>query len=690
MTHVNQKSYIVPGPKVEGESYVIRCLQDRNPPDVEYYPEVKTVYDMFWNSVKLAPDTPYLGYRPFDVESNSYGEYKFYTYKETATRISNIGSGIIWLYKKTHPAETNLKRDWPVCIYAINRPEWKMTEYAVLSQGLCTVSLFDTCAPSEMEYIINHSETPMIFCSLDKVANLLRAADKIPNIRAIVSLDPLDQLDHKKKELASSSHSLPATGISPASILKKWAQEKNIELYDLGELEKIGENNPIPHFPPKPSDLYTICYTSGTTGTPKGALSTHEQYTAVAKAFHQVDRRPNPFVYFSYLPLAHAFGRQAENAATMVQGTIGYFTGDVSRLIIDCQALQPTVICSVPRVLNRIYDKIIAATINAPGLKGMISRKAFSDKIAVLRSGGGYQHALWDRILFNKTKAILSKRVEVILSGGAPIMPNVLEVLRVALISPIANGTGMTETSSLISLQKIDDPTTGNVGAPLLTTEVKLVDVPSMDYLSTDKPYPRGELHVRSPLVFSGYLKDKEKTDETLVGDGWLATGDIAQFNADGSISIIDRLKNILKLSQGKYVAPEKVENVICTNQYIMQAFVYGDSYKSHLVAVVVPDPETFIPFATSILKNSMDEQQKISLEQLVNNDKVIKAIHQEIIKTSREAKLHGYEIVEQIHIEATPFDSATNGILTPTMKIKRAFVQKYYKKQIEEMYAQS
>ncbi|KIY93248.1 hypothetical protein MNEG_14715 [Monoraphidium neglectum] len=227
--------------------------------------------------------------------------------------------------------------------------------------------------------------------------------------------------------------------------------------------------------------------------------------------------------------------------------------------------------------------------------------KAYASKKAALEAGdlsGGRWAPLWDRLVFSKIRAKLGGQVKYLTSGASPISAEVMQFLRICFCCAVLEGYGMTETSCTISITRQDDPTIGHVGAPLPCCEVKLADIPEMNYTRSDKPYPRGEVCVRGPTIFKGYYKDDAQTRDVVDAQGWLHTGDVGMWLPGGRLKIIDRKKNIFKLAQGEYVAPEKIENVYARSPFVLQSFVYGDSLRAQLVAVVVPDPEHLLPWA--------------------------------------------------------------------------------------------
>ncbi|PWA01142.1 hypothetical protein BB558_002771 [Smittium angustum] len=685
------KSYVVPNSAVEGYSPILKNLEYKDDASINKNTDKHTIYDIFWSAVKQVPDSDFVGHRVYNSADGTYGPYVFQTYGQIAERVTNFGAGIIKMRLDNAQSEEEKssvnKRNWGVAVYSANRPEWNITDKALSSQSLYSVALYDTLGESSMEYILNHSECTVIVCSLDKVPKILRNIDTMPNLKSIISFDSI----HTKAPVAAGQ--LPPFVPSPfntkaTDVLKQWAASKSIGFYDILEIEALGKASGIPHHPPSPSDIYTLMYTSGTTGNPKGAVSTHSNYMAVARSgsMGRNETDPPP-VMISYLPLAHCYGKSAENIVMLMHGTIGYFCGDISRILEDCRALQPSSFPGIPRLLARFYDIITAMTVNAPGLKGVIYRKAVDEKLANLYAGKGSKHEFWDKILFDRVRALLSSRIQNMGSGSASIEPHVLNFLRVTFCIDMGEGYGLTESAASGLRQSKGDITSGSIGVPAPGLQVRLRDVPEMKYFVTDSPNPRGELCLKGPSIFQGYFKEKEKTDEVMLGDGWFATGDIARINEDGSVSIIDRKKSIFKLSQGEYLAPERMENTFSKHPLVMQSFVHGYSTKNYPVCVVVPDPVTFVRWATKILSDLGEDTGNGNYEYLTKNEKINKAFLAELADHGRKSKMQGYEIVRAVHLEHVPFDVETNRLLTPTFKLKRFDAVNYYKDIIDQLY---
>jgi len=373
------------------------------------------------------------------------------------------------------------------------------------------------------------------------------------------------------------------------------------------------------------------------------------------------------------LPLPHMMERMMQACVTRGGGAIGFFQGDPLRLLDDLQTLRPTILPSVPRVLNRIRERVTAQVEAAGGVARALFGRALEAKLRG-QEAGELTHLLWDALIFSRVKAKLGlDRLRGCVTGSAPIPPNTLAWLRAVLGVPVIEGYGMTECTLVATCQDLADMTLGNVGPPIPCCEVMLVDVPEMGYLSADTSHGglpcrgRGEVWLRGPAVFQGYYGLPDKTAETM-SQQWLKTGDIALWTTQGSLKIIDRKKNIFKLAQGEYVAPEKIEGVLSQSKLVLQSFVYGDSFKSSLVAVVVVNPDAVA-----------------NLPELIKQPAFAKAVLAEIQALSAKAKLLGFEVVKAVHLEAKPW--TIDNFLTPTFKLKRNEVAKAYASQIERLY---
>jgi long-chain acyl-CoA synthetase len=603
-------------------------------------PETKTLYEVFRSGLKISRDNPCLGTRNGD-------SYIWLTYREVEKRFENFGSGLL----NVLPSIKN------VGIYSINRPEWLIAEGSCNYYGMCAVPIYDTLGADVLSFVVQHAELMVVVCSSDKIDNLLNLQNS--HLKLVVSMDKINDPSLKLK-----------------------AQRQGIILMEMCEIESLGQKNLLPHRPPSPSDICTICYTSGTTGNPKGAMIRHINFPAVASSMiaHLKGFDFND-VHLSYLPLAHCFERCSVVSLFLIGARIGFFSGNVLQLVDDLSVLKPTFFCSVPRLYNRIYYKIKSGTVDAPGVLGALFRTAFAAKQANLEAGGGLTHWFWDRLLFKKVSAVLGGNIRFMLSGSAPLSSEVLNFLRICFSCPFVQGYGQTENAAGSVVGMPEDLSLDHVGVPLSCNIIKLVDVPDMNYLTSSNP-PKGEICIKGLNVMAGYYKDPEKTKETIDDDGWLHTGDIGLINNVGNLSIIDRKKNLFKLAQGEYVAPEKLESIFSECEYIQQIFVYGDSLESELVAIVIPDFEKIRDWVKSVGGNTADPKT------ICSTKGIKEFLLKEILKTAKRFKLQGFEIPRNLYADSELF-SVENDLLTPSFKLKRNIAKEKYKFQLSKLYAE-
>uniref|UniRef100_A0A453KAR3 Long-chain-fatty-acid--CoA ligase n=2 Tax=Aegilops tauschii subsp. strangulata TaxID=200361 RepID=A0A453KAR3_AEGTS len=537
-------------------------------------PDIGTLHDNFVYAVETFTDCRYLGTRV--CADGAVGDYKWMTYGEASTSRTAIGSGLIY-----HGISEGAR----IGLYFINRPEWIIIDHACAAYSYVSVPLYDTLGPDAVQFIVNHATVETIFCVPQTLSTLLSFLTQMPCVRLIVVVGG---------DNANTPSTTAAAGV---------------EIITYSRLHSQGKMSSQTYRPPKPEDVATICYTSGTTGTPKGAVLSHENLIAnVAGSSLGVKFYPSD-VYISYLPLAHIYERANQIALLHYGVAIGFYQGDNLKLMDDLAALRPTVFASVPRLYNRIYSAITNAVKDSGGLKERLFRTAYNAKRQALMNGRN-PSPMWDKLVFNKIKARLGGRVRLMTSGASPLSADVMEFLRICFGGEVLEGYGMTETSCVITTMDIGDKLIGHVGSPNPSCEVKLVDVPEMNYTCEDQPYPRGEICVRGPTIFRGYYKDEVQTRDVIDNDRWLHTGDIGLWLPGGRLKIIDRKKNIFKLAQGEYIAPEKIENVYAKCKFIAQCFIYGDSFNSFLVAIVAVEPDVLKAWAASQGIQSEDLRQ--------------------------------------------------------------------------------
>ncbi|KAM6441238.1 long-chain-fatty-acid--CoA ligase 1 isoform 1-T3 [Liasis olivaceus] len=632
--------------EVEGEEYARRsALLDNDELLINYYDDVTTVYEIFQRGMHVSNNGPCLGARKPDQP------YEWISYKEVAERAECVGSALLHRGFKPSP-------DQYIGIFSQNRSEWVIIEQGCYTYSMVIVPLYDTLGTDAITFIVNIAEITLVFCDKSEKAKLLldiTESGGISVLKTIVVMDPFDR-------------DLVACG-----------KKCGVDVISMKEFEALGRAHKHKPVLPQAEDLAMICFTSGTTGNPKGAMITHRNIVSNMSAFVKATEKavfPCPEdTLISFLPLAHMFERIVECVVLCHGARIGFFQGDIRLLMDDLKTLQPTVFPVVPRLLNRMFDKIFLQANTS--FKRWILDFASKRKEAELRSGIIRNNSLWDKMIFRKVQANLGGKVRLMITGAAPVSANVLTFLRAALGCQFYEGYGQTECTAGCSLTIPGDWTAGHVGAPMPCNIIKLVDVEEMNYFAAKG---EGEVWVKGPNVFRGYLKNPEKTAEVLDKDGWVHTGDIGKWLPNGTLKIIDRKKHIFKLAQGEYIAPEKIENIYIRSEPVAQVFVHGESLQAFLIGIVVPDPDTLSIWAK---KRGLGG----SYEELCKNKDIKKYILEDMLKIGKEFGLKSFEQIKGIALHSEMF-SIENGLLTPTLKAKRPELRKYFSSQIEELYA--
>lgn len=532
-----------------------------------------------------------------------------------------------------------------------------IADLGLVSQSLFSVSLYETLGPDASEFIIKHAELACVVTSLPHVPLLLALAPRLPGLKLIVCMDPLDageQAGHSKK-----------------AILDAIAKQNGIQIWSMEDVEALGAKAAHPPRPPRPEDVITINYTSGTTGDPKGVVLTHANCVAGVASGLATGQYTNTDVNISYLPVAHIYGRLIDQTALAHGASIGYFHGDMVELVDDLKLLKPTGFPSVPRLFNRFNMGIRAQTVEAEGIRGALSRRVIETKIANMKLPPGKahnKHLIYDRIWTPKVRAAVGMdRCRSMVSGSAQLDPDVQKFLRAAFGNNFASGYGLTESYASTSCQSDGDFSLGNNGGPLPSTEICLESQPDLEYFVTDKPRPRGELLLRGSSIFRGYYKNEAETAKALEPDGWFHTGDIAEIDELGRIKIIDRKKNVLKLSQGEYISPERIENVYMgSSNLIAMAYVHGEGTQSALVGIFGVDPENFAPFASKVLKKAIAADDIAAVKVAAKDPRVVKAVLKHLDNIGKKHKFNGYERVRNCLLDVEPF-TVENELLTPT-----------------------
>ncbi|PSS29387.1 Long chain acyl-CoA synthetase [Actinidia chinensis var. chinensis] len=628
---------------------VYRCIYAKNAL-MEMPPELHSPWEFFSDSAKRNPRNPLLGRR--EIIDSKAGAYVWLTYGEAHDAALRMGSAI--RSRGLNPGDR--------CgIYGSNCPEWIISMEACNSHAITYVPLYDTLGANAVEFIINHAEVSIAFVQENKIPAMLTCLPKCcSHLKTIVSFGEI------------------------SSMQKKEAEDLGVSCFSWKEFSLLGS---LDHELPSKqrTDVCTIMYTSGTTGEPKGVILTNEAIMAEVLSTDQILLETDKVgteedTYFSFLPLAHVYDQIIETYCIYKGSSIGFWRGDVRYLIEDIVELKPTIFCGVPRVYDRIYTGTMGKISLGGTLRKTLFQYAYNYKLGNLEKGLPQDKAapLLDRLVFDKIKQALGGRVRLLLSGAAPLPRHVEEFLRVTCCCVLSQGYGLTEScggcfTSIVNVFSM----MGTVGVPMTTIEARLESVPELGYDALAS-VPRGEICLRGKTLFSGYHKRQDLTEEVLV-DGWFHTGDIGEWQPNGAMKIIDRKKNIFKLSQGEYVAVENIESAYLQCPLVASIWVYGNSFESFIVAVVVPDQKALEDWAAN-------NNQTGDFKTLCENTNARKYVLGELNSTGQKHKLRGFEILRAVHLEPNPFDIERD-LITPTFKLKRPQLLKYYKDCIDQLY---
>jgi long-chain acyl-CoA synthetase len=522
-----------------------------------------------------------------------------------------------------------------VSILSHTRPEWTQANFAILSAGLVSVSIYQTNSAEECHYVLEHSESRAVFVEdAEQLAKVRAVQDRLPKLEHVVIFDPSGDLGDT---------------IPLADLRERGAARDPAELE--ARTAAVAED-----------DLAITIYTSGTTGPPKGCLLTHGNYRDVTSMTEEAGALETGDSVYLFLPLAHAFAKLIQFVALDLGGTIAYWEKDAQKIVPNLMEVKPTYFPSVPRMFEKIYTLATSAAEDPEQLKQAV---ALGLKVRELRRTGqdvpdelvqAFDAA--DEKLYANVRALFGGRIRECVTGAAPIAQEILEFFYACGV-PVMEGYGMTETSTVASSNTLEQFRFGSVGRPLPRVEAKVA--------------ADGELLLRGPNIFQGYYKNPGATADTLV-DGWLHTGDLGKIDEDGFIHIVGRKKDIIITAGGKNITPANLENGLKQNRWISQAVVIGDR-RPYLVALITLDPDEVSAFAA---------QHGLEADQVPGSDQMRAEVQQTF-----DAVNSTVGPVEQIkYFEILPHDlTQETGELTPTLKVKRNVVVDKFADVVDGLY---
>ncbi len=588
------------------------------------------------NDPKRLFDFPYYQLEKYPLEkaliTKYNGKWKATSTKEYIDKANAISRALIRMGVKPN--------DKVALISTTNRTEWNICDIGIMQTGAQDVPVYPTISADEYEYVLNHSECVYCFVSDKEVY------DKVMQIKANVpSLKEVYTFDEVKGA-------------------KNWSEvlENGKDDSNQDEVEKRKEVI-------SEDDLATLIYTSGTTGKPKGVMLSHKNIASNAK--FSAERLPiinGKSSGLSFLPVCHIYERMLHYMYQYC-GVELYFAESLETISANLQEVKPEVMTAVPRVLEKVYDKIYSKGGELSGIKKRLFFWAIDLGLKYEPYGANgwwyeSQLSLANKLIFSKWRDALGGNLKAIASGSAPLQPRLARVFNAAQI-PVMEGYGLTETSPVVSVNDMRNHgfKIGTVGKPLRDTEVKIAD--------------DGEILVKGPQVMLGYFKNDEETEKVMEG-GYFHTGDIGEIDSEGFLKITDRKKEMFKTSGGKYVAPQVIENVMKQSRFIEQIMVIGEGEK--MPAALIQPAFEFIEEWGKLKNYNLPADHK----EMVKNKEVIARVQEEVDlyneRFGQWEKVKKFELIPEIW-------SIEGGQLTPTMKMKRKVIKEQYKDLYDKIY---
>lgn len=553
-------------------------------------------------------------------------DYK--TYKEIQIDCKRLGA-----FLETITVEREI-----IGIYSINRIEWTISEYATYFANCINCPLFSNFTEESLRHVLSETEMKTIICASNQLSFLIKSiksSDLTFKLKNIILMD-----DEKN--------------------LKELVEEAGYNFYLFSDiLSNSSLNLSRPH--PLPNDLATICYTSGASGLPKGAMLTHANFISQVEGFELGSEKYGIInfncdeIYISYLPLAHVLERIVFTIVFFKGGYIGYFSGNLKALQNDFKIIKPTFITVVPRVLNVFKSKIEEKVNNLSFIKRAIFKIGLSWKLFMLKFG--YVSSwFWDSLVFNKISSEFGGAINGSLCGGAAINPDVINFMKVVLSAKIFQGYGQTEGIGANIVSPIISKDVSSVGVPFVTTQIKLV-------YSDDLPPSCGHLYMRGPCIMQGYYKREDLTKKAFDKGGWLITGDICKYE-NGMFYVVGRSKDLFKTSFGEYITPEVIENLL-SGGIVEDIYVTYSLGHDYLLAIVVCSDEN------------------VSILDVANK---IKERGSHLVS---EKKMARYEIPAHFVLVREPFISINDGkLITPSLKKRRREFESFFESKIKAGFA--
>jgi len=536
-----------------------------------------------------------------------------------------------------------------IAILSDSRSEWVQCDLGIQATAGITVPIYPSSTEEQTAYILQNSESTHIFVDTPaQLAKVQHIRSECPDLRQVILIQGA------VREEADGNDVLSLTDLINQG--KAAAEQEEVLNARLAQLNPDAEA--------------TYVYTSGTTGPPKGVIQTHGNHLSMLESLSVATDAAEGDVHLLFLPLAHSFAR-LEAFLGLYLGLITAFAESIDALPDNMQEVRPMLMFSVPRVYEKMYARVVAMGTSGSSVKQAIFNwsvnvgrqvSALQQRGQPIPSGLRWKSALAHKLVFSKLHARVGGRLRYFVSGGAPLAQEIAEFFHAAGIL-ILEGYGLTETCPALTGNRTDHYKFGTVGLPFPGVELRIAE--------------DGEILAKGPNIAKGYYKRPEETAEVFLEDGWFATGDIGELDADGFLRITDRKKDLIVTAGGKNIAPQNIENLLKTDRYISQAMVYGDR-RHYLTAILTLDSDEITAYAH---EQGLEET---SLTELATHPNVVKLLGERVDACNQ--RLASYESIKKFTIAPTDF-SPESGELTPTLKVKRKVVTQKYHAQLEKLY---
>ncbi|PYN98443.1 MAG: long-chain fatty acid--CoA ligase [Candidatus Rokuibacteriota bacterium] len=594
----------------------------------------ETLARMFWSRVEES------GSRPAQQFKRD-GRWHTLTWRQAGDIVEELALGLLALGRQKGDA---------VALLSASRVEWVHADMAILSAGCITVPIYPSYPPELIAYVVNDSQArTLIVEDSGQLAKALEARSKMERLEQIVVISGYEPVQ-------------PPETVLTWEMLRRLGRDRR-EALKSTLAERVDRTTA--------DDVATIVYTSGTTGPPKGVVQTHGNHVAALTAGAKTTPTRAEWTHLLFLPLAHSFAR-FESFLGPHQGLVTAFAENLDKVGDNLKEVQPHFICSVPRVYEKVYAKILAGVEAGSPIKKRIFHWAVDvgTKVSHLQQQGkpipssvAVQHRLAHTLVFSKLHAALGGRLEWAVSGGAPLSRDIAEFFHAAGIL-ILEGYGLTETCPVLTFNRPGRFKFGSVGQALPGVELKIA--------------PDGEILARGGNVATrGYFKQPEASREVFEPEGWFHTGDIGRIDDDGFLFITDRKKDLIVTAGGMNIAPQNIENLLKADPFLSQAMVYGDR-RPYPVALITLNPDELKKFA--------QEQGIIASDPavLVKHPKVVERVERTV--EEKNSKLQSYAKIKKFRVLPDDF-TQDGGELTPTLKVKRKVVIQKYSRELEDLY---